>query len=93
MFLSVLAPFISQVWKTLATQVAFGKRVSYKELAILAGYQAKSARAVGTAMRTNPVSILVPCHRVVKADGKLGNYSGGNKNGLKQWLLKHETVE
>ena len=71
----------------------FGETVSYKQLAVLAGYQPSSARAVGTAMRTNPVSILVPCHRVVKADGSLGNYSGSLKNGLKQWLLEHEQVK
>ena len=88
----VLAPFNRQIWHTLATQVPFGETLSYKQLAMLAGCQATAARAVGTAMRTNPVSIMVPCHRVVKADGSMGNYSGGQKNGLKQWLLKHEKL-
>ena len=48
-----------------------------------------AARAVGAAMKNNPVCLLVPCHRVVRADG-MGKYSGGRCQKVKQWLLKHE---
>ena len=47
-------------------------------------------KAVGSAMRTNPVSLMIPCHRVVKAGGGPGHYGGGTRDYLKVWLLKHE---
>ncbi|XP_068084879.1 methylated-DNA--protein-cysteine methyltransferase isoform X2 [Anabrus simplex] len=49
-----------------------------------------AARAVGTAMATNPIPILFPCHRVIRSDGSMGQYAGGCKNFLKAWLLEHE---
>ena len=49
-----------------------------------------ASRAVGTVMKNNPVPVLIPCHRVVKADGSLGNYSGGNRNHIKGWLIELE---
>jgi methylated-DNA-[protein]-cysteine S-methyltransferase len=52
--------------------------------------QKSAARAVGTAMRTNPVCLIVPCHRVVCASGAAGNYAGGSINDVKVWLLNHE---
>ncbi|KAI5270251.1 Methylated-Dna--Protein-Cysteine Methyltransferase [Manis pentadactyla] len=79
--------FTRQVlWKLLKV-VKFGETVSYQQLAALAG-SPKAARAVGGAMRSNPVPILVPCHRVVCSSGALGNYSGGLD--AKEWLLAHE---
>ncbi|XP_069316400.1 methylated-DNA--protein-cysteine methyltransferase isoform X1 [Eulemur rufifrons] len=79
--------FTRQVlWKLLKV-VKFGETVSYQQLAALAG-NPKAARAVGGAMRSNPVPILVPCHRVVCSSGALGNYSGGV--AVKEWLLAHE---
>ncbi|KAK1333392.1 hypothetical protein QTO34_005775 [Cnephaeus nilssonii] len=74
------------VWKLLEA-VKFGEVVSYQQLAALAG-NPKAARAVGGAMRSNPVPILVPCHRVVCSSGAVGNYSGGL--AVKEWLLDHE---
>ena len=47
-------------------------------------------KAVGSSMRTNPVSLVIPCHRVVKAGGDPGHYGGGARDYLKVWLLKHE---
>ncbi|XP_047409717.1 methylated-DNA--protein-cysteine methyltransferase isoform X2 [Sciurus carolinensis] len=82
--------FTRQVlWKLLKV-VKFGEMVSYQQLAALAG-NPRAARAVGGAMRTNPVPILIPCHRVVCSSGALGNYSGGRS--VKEWLLAHEAVQ
>ncbi|XP_012319633.2 methylated-DNA--protein-cysteine methyltransferase [Aotus nancymaae] len=79
--------FTRQVlWELLKT-VKFGEVVSYQQLAALAG-NPKAARAVGGAMRNNPVPILIPCHRVVCSSGAMGNYSGGL--AVKEWLLVHE---
>ena len=84
--------FRNKVYEVLANNVEFGERISYKDLAVRASFQAGHARAVGSAMRNNPVSLFVPCHRVVKSSGSVGNYSGGMKNGIKEWLLEHESI-
>ncbi|XP_004625631.1 methylated-DNA--protein-cysteine methyltransferase [Octodon degus] len=79
--------FTRQVlWKLLKV-VKFGEMVSYQQLAALAG-NPKAARAVGGAMRSNPIPILIPCHRVICSDGTMGNYTGGR--AVKEWLLAHE---
>jgi len=62
--------------------------VSYGTLAAMAGFP-RAARAVGTAMATNPIPIVIPCHRVIRADGSLGNY--GDDPALKAQLLAHES--
>ncbi|XP_065408287.1 methylated-DNA--protein-cysteine methyltransferase isoform X3 [Chrysemys picta bellii] len=82
--------FTRQVLWTLLRDVKFGEAVSYKQLADLAG-NSKAARAVGGAMRSNPVPILIPCHRVICSSGQTGNYGGGTH--LKQWLLSHEKLQ
>jgi len=69
--------------------VGYGQTVSYGELADLAGYP-RAARAVGTVMSSNPVPILVPCHRVVGSGGKLGGYSAPQGVSMKQDLLAME---
>ncbi|XP_074153276.1 methylated-DNA--protein-cysteine methyltransferase isoform X2 [Sminthopsis crassicaudata] len=74
------------LWK-LMTAVKFGDTVSYQQLAALVG-KGGAARAVGGAMRDNPVPIIIPCHRVILSSGKLGNYTGGA--AVKEWLLAHE---
>lgn len=67
--------FQERVWKQLA-QIPYGKTFSYSEIAVQIG-QEKAVRAVGTANGRNPLSIVVPCHRVIAANGTLGGYSGG----------------
>ncbi|MCA9777011.1 MAG: methylated-DNA--[protein]-cysteine S-methyltransferase [Candidatus Eremiobacteraeota bacterium] len=79
-------PFMLQVWQALG-QISFGTSVTYGELARDLG-NPKASRAVGRANGLNPVSIVLPCHRVVGSNGKLTGYAGGLDN--KEWLLKHE---
>jgi methylated-DNA-[protein]-cysteine S-methyltransferase len=67
--------------------VRFGETVTYKDLAQRTGHP-KASRAVGTAMATNPIPIVVPCHRVLRTGGALGGYGGGLDT--KAWLLRHE---
>jgi methylated-DNA-[protein]-cysteine S-methyltransferase len=67
--------FQSRVWDALA-RVKWGTTVTYGELAVRAG-RPGAARAVGAAVGRNPISIVVPCHRVVGADGTLTGYAGG----------------
>jgi len=77
--------FESRVYSTLLS-VPPGVTVSYGALAEMAGYP-RAARAVGNAMAANPVPIIIPCHRVIRSDGSLGNY--GNDPALKERLLEH----
>lgn len=79
-------PFQLRVWRALRG-VQAGTTVSYAALAAAAGAPA-AVRAVGTAMGANPIWIVQPCHRVVRADGSLGGYAGGLE--VKEWLLAHE---
>ncbi len=67
--------------------VGYGTTVSYGELADMVGSPG-AARAVGTAMATNPIPLVVPCHRVVRSDGSVGQYGGSPE--VKSWLLDHE---
>jgi methylated-DNA-[protein]-cysteine S-methyltransferase len=81
------------VLSALYDTVGFGESVTYGELADRSGADVP-ARAIGSIMGANPIPIIVPCHRVVAADG-LGGYSGGAPgHGLetKRWLLAHEGV-
>ena len=79
------SPFQSRVWESLL-QIPYGNTITYGELARKLG--CKSAQAVGDAVGRNPVSILVPCHRVVGAAGNLTGYAGGVER--KGALLKLE---
>ncbi|KFZ57285.1 Methylated-DNA--protein-cysteine methyltransferase, partial [Podiceps cristatus] len=85
-FVFLADSFTRQVLWTLLRDVKFGEAVSYKQLAELAG-NSRAARAVGGAMRSNPIPILIPCHRVIRSSGQTGNYGGGNL--MKEWLLSH----
>jgi len=78
--------FQKQVWQALQN-IPFGERRSYREIAVAVG-RPNAVRAVGTANGSNPVSLVVPCHRVVNSDGKLGGYGGGLE--LKARLLDLE---
>jgi methylated-DNA-[protein]-cysteine S-methyltransferase len=68
-------PFQRKVWKAIAT-VGFGRTIAYAELARRAG-RPGSARAAGAATGRNPIGIIVPCHRIVGANGSLTGYAGG----------------
>ena len=81
-------PFQLRVWDELA-RIPFAETISYKELALRLG-DIKLVRAVGLANGRNPVSIVIPCHRVIGADGTLVGYGGGLER--KRWLLDHEAV-
>jgi methylated-DNA-[protein]-cysteine S-methyltransferase len=70
------AGFRKTVLETLYEDVVYGRTVSYLELATMVG-NPKASRAVGTAMATNPIPIVVPCHRVLRTGGQLGGYGGG----------------
>ncbi|MFZ5468824.1 MAG: methylated-DNA--[protein]-cysteine S-methyltransferase [Myxococcota bacterium] len=78
--------FQQRVWRALR-DIPAGRTVSYAQLAQAIG-QPKATRAVGAANAKNPLAVVVPCHRVVAADGSLGGYSGGVEK--KAWLLRHE---
>jgi methylated-DNA-[protein]-cysteine S-methyltransferase len=79
-------PFQRSVWKALR-KIPAGKTTSYGALARRIGKPA-AMRAVGAANGANPISIVVPCHRVIGTDGSLTGYGGGLDR--KRWLLKHE---
>ena len=85
------AAFPRAVYETLHRDVTWGETVSYGELAEMAG-RPGAARAVGNAMSRNPVPIVVPCHRVVAAGGRIGGY-GVSGVPTKRFLLALEGVE
>ena len=78
--------FQRQVWKQLQT-IPYGQTASYLEIAQALG-KPKAVRAVGAANGQNPISIIVPCHRVIGSNGDLIGYGGGLWR--KEWLLRHE---
>ena len=80
-------PFQQEVWCALR-DIPAGEPISYGELARRIG-RPGAQRAVGAANGANPVSIVVPCHRVIASDGSLHGYGGGLDR--KRWLLDHET--
>lgn len=90
----MLAPQGSEFQKlnwSLLTEIPCGETVTYGDLALEAekrlGHRT-FARAVGAAVGRNPISIIIPCHRVIGADGSLTGYAGGLDK--KEWLLRHE---
>jgi methylated-DNA-[protein]-cysteine S-methyltransferase len=78
--------FQTRVWRALRA-IPFGETRSYKDLAVEVG-SPQACRAVGAANGRNPLSIIVPCHRVIGASGKLTGFAGGL--ATKDWLLKFE---
>jgi len=79
-------PFQQTVWKALS-DIPYGETRSYGNIAEALG-KPTASRAVGMANGKNPLAIIVPCHRVVGANGRLTGYSGGLAR--KEWLLAHE---
>ncbi len=78
--------FQNTVWKALQN-VPYGKTTTYKELARIIDRET-AIRAVGSANGQNPISIIIPCHRIIGSDGKLHGYGGGIDK--KKWLLEFE---
>lgn len=81
--------FQQKAWKYLST-IPYGRTVSYKEEAIAIG-SPKGSRAAGSANGKNNIAIIVPCHRVINGNGKLGGYAYGLN--VKEYLLKLEQVD
>ncbi len=80
--------FQKDVWNAMK-KVKYSKTVSYQDIAKMV-HRPKAVRAVGTACGRNPLPIVIPCHRIITSDGKLGGYGGGIKK--KEWLLNHEKL-
>jgi len=80
--------FQRSVWSVLE-EIPFGQTISYIDIANRLG-NAGAVRAVGAANGANPIPIIIPCHRVIGADGSLTGYGGGLDK--KRWLLEHEGV-
>ena len=84
-------PFQQQVWQLLLI-IPYGEVRTYgdlaREMAHITGKETMSAQAVGQAVGRNPIGILIPCHRVIGAGGKLTGYAGGMEKKI--WLLRHE---
>lgn len=83
--------FQKSVWEQLQ-KIPAGQTSSYKKLAIAIG-KPKAARAVGGAVGTNPIAIMIPCHRVLASNGAITGYTGGEGIKTKQKLLDIESVE
>ena len=83
--------FQKRVWKEIS-KIPFGETRTYKDLAIAIG-KPNSSRAVANACGKNPYPVIIPCHRVIRSDGKLGGYSGVGGVKKKKELLKLENVK
>jgi AraC family transcriptional regulator, regulatory protein of adaptative response / methylated-DNA-[protein]-cysteine methyltransferase len=80
------SPFQQRVWQELQS-IPFGKTQSYSDIAIALG-KPSAFRAVAQANSTNPITLIIPCHRIINKNNTLGGYSGGTAR--KQWLINHE---
>lgn len=82
------------VWSCLQ-RIPYGQTVTYgqlaAEVAAKLGVKSMSAQAIGGAVGRNPISVIIPCHRVIGANGSLTGYAGGIER--KQWLLRHEGID
>lgn len=87
--LSYLPPFTKRVLLFLS-QIPFGQTLSYQNIAAQLG-NPKASRAVGNACGANPIPIIIPCHRVITTNRRLGGYSGGLHRKI--FLLKHENSD
>jgi O-6-methylguanine DNA methyltransferase len=85
---SLLRPFQIQVLQ-IVFSIPYGQTRTYGDIAYEIG-NPNAARAVGRANATNPMPLVIPCHRVIGADGKLRGYGGGKGLSTKEWLLKME---
>lgn len=83
--------FQKAVWQEIS-KIPLGETRTYKDLAIAIG-KPNSSRAVANACGKNPYPVIIPCHRVIRSDGKLGGYSGVGGVKKKKELLKLENVK
>jgi len=83
-----LSPFAAAVLRA-CRQVTFGKTTSYGQLAQRVGVPG-AARAVGTALSRNPIPLIIPCHRIIRSNGKIGGFSAAGGVSLKKKLLELE---
>lgn len=90
LFYKGYSAFYVRVWEVLRHHVRWGEVITYGDLSDKLGLGRGGARAVGMALKKNPFLIVVPCHRVIKADGSIGNFSAGVE--LKKYLLKKEKI-
>jgi len=88
--LADLTPFQQRVLCACA-EIPWGRTLTYGQLAEDVGHE-RAARAVGTALARNPIPIVIPCHRVVAANGRPGGYSAEQGIALKRWLLELEAT-
>jgi methylated-DNA-[protein]-cysteine S-methyltransferase len=88
---SGMTPFQTAVRKAVMA-VPYGKTASYGEIAAAVG-KPLAARAVGGVQATNPISFIIPCHRIIGSDGSLAGYGGFGGLKTKKWLLKLEGTE
>ena len=90
------SPFQRAVWAE-AMKIPFGETITYSQMAQRVaqrlGKEQMSAQAIGGALKRNPVVLIIPCHRIVGANGRLGGYMGTTGTMLKRLLLDHEGVE
>lgn len=82
-----IGPEFSRTAQRALTQIPYARTATYAELAALAG-RPSAIRAAGSACASNPLPLIWPCHRVVRSDGRIGNYRGGAD--AKRWLLEFE---
>ena len=88
---SIFKPFQLKTLKAVY-DIPFGETRTYADIAMQIGHP-HAYRAVGSANATNPMPLVIPCHRVIGADGKLHGYGGGDGLPTKEWLLKMEGVK
>jgi len=74
---------------TTCQKIKYGQTITYKELAQKAGYP-DASRAVGNVLAKNPIPLIIPCHRIIRSDGKLGGFTAPGGTNLKKRLIKHE---
>ena len=86
-----LCPFAHSVLSACGT-IRFGHTISYAQLARRSNLPTTYARAVGTVLAKNPLPLIIPCHRVIRSDGRLGGFSAPGGISLKKKLLRHESL-
>lgn len=82
-------PFLIKIWETIK-EIPYGTAVSYGQIAQMVGGDKSLARAVGRACARNTLPVIIPCHRVIKSDGSIGEYSAPGGSRLKSSLIEFE---